>query len=117
MRWVIIDEIHSMADTKRGVFLSLGLERLAEITAQPFVRIGCSATVEPVDKIAEFLAGCEDGAGREVTVVDTRFVREFDLKLLCPVPNLIEASAQEINGIVFDDPRHGAREQEHADLH
>jgi ATP-dependent Lhr-like helicase len=65
VRWVIVDEIHSMADTKRGVFLSLGLERLAEVTTQPFVRIGCSATVEPLDRIAEFLAGCENGVGRE----------------------------------------------------
>ena len=57
VRWVIVDEIHSMADTKRGVFLSLGLERLEEITEQPFVRIGCSATVEPLDTIARFLGG------------------------------------------------------------
>jgi ATP-dependent helicase Lhr and Lhr-like helicase len=90
-----------MADTKRGVFLSLGLERLEEITEKPFVRIGCSATVEALDRIAEFLAGCENGAGREVTVVDTRFVREFDLKLLCPVPNLIKASAQEVNKALY----------------
>ncbi|MGA9140560.1 MAG: ATP-dependent helicase [Methanocella sp.] len=101
VRWVIVDEIHSMADTKRGVFLSLGLERLAEVTTQPFVRIGCSATVEPLDRIAEFLAGCENGACREVSIVDTRFVREFDLKLLCPVPNLIEAPAQEVNKALY----------------
>ncbi|OPY25812.1 MAG: putative ski2-type helicase [Methanocella sp. PtaU1.Bin125] len=101
VRWVIVDEIHSMADTKRGVFLSLALERLAEVTAKPFVRIGCSATVEPLDRIAEFLAGCEDGVSREVSIVDTRFVREFDLKLLCPVPNLIEAPAQETNKALY----------------
>lgn len=102
VKWVIIDEIHSMADTKRGVFLSLALERLAENTREQFVRIGCSATVEPLDRIAEFLGGASGGATREVTIVDTRFVREFDLKLLCPVPNLIEATAQEINHSLYD---------------
>jgi ATP-dependent Lhr-like helicase len=103
VRYVIVDEIHSMADTKRGVFLALALERLEEVTARPFVRIGCSATVEPLDRIAEFLAGChDDGTPREVTVVDTRFVREFDLKLLCPVPNLIEAPAQEVNKSLYE---------------
>ncbi|HMK45237.1 MAG TPA: ATP-dependent helicase [Methanocella sp.] len=102
VRWVIVDEIHSMADTKRGVFLSLALERLKEVAQNPFIRIGCSATVEPLDKIAEFLAGREDDATREISVVDTRFVREFDLKLLCPVPNLIETSAREINHALYD---------------
>ena len=102
VRWVIVDEIHSMADTKRGVFLSLALERLEEVVRKPFVRIGCSATVEPLDRIAEFLAGLENGVTREVSVVDTRFVREFDLKLLCPVPNLIEASAQELNRSLYE---------------
>jgi len=102
VRWVIVDEIHSMADTKRGVFLSLALERLEEVVRKPFVRIGCSATVEPLDRIAEFLVGCEEGVTREVSVVDTRFVREFDLKLLCPVPNLIEASAQEVNEALYE---------------
>ncbi|MCD1294748.1 helicase [Methanocella sp. CWC-04] len=102
VRWVIIDEIHSMADNKRGVFLSLGLERLQEVTKRPFVRIGCSATVEPLDKIAEFLAGNDNGTTRDVSIVDTRFVREFDLKLLCPVPNLIEATAHEINEAMYE---------------
>lgn len=101
VRWVIVDEIHSMADTKRGVFLSLCLERLEEITRRPFVRIGCSATVEPLDKIAEFLAGNVNGVSRDVSIVDTRFVREYDLKLLCPVPNLIEASSAEINTALY----------------
>jgi ATP-dependent Lhr-like helicase len=102
VKWVIVDEIHSMADSKRGVFLSLCMERLEEIVKAPFVRIGCSATVEPLDKIAEFLAGNVDGIIREVSIVDTRFVREFDLKLLCPVPNLIEASAQQINHALYE---------------
>ncbi len=102
VRWVIVDEIHSMADTKRGVFLSLGLERLEEIVRAPFVRIGCSATVEPLDRIARFLGGNTDGADREVSIVDTRFVRDYELKLLCPVPDLINASSQAVNRELYE---------------
>jgi len=102
VRWVIIDEIHSMADTKRGVFLSLGLERLEEITRQPFVRIGCSATVEPLDSIARFLGGNVDGIDREVSIVDTRFVRDYELKLLCPVPDLINSPSQKVNTALYE---------------
>ncbi len=102
VRWVIVDEIHSMADTKRGVFLSLGLERLEEIVREPFVRIGCSATVEPLDKIAQFLGGNVDGVDREVSIVDTRFVRDYELKLLCPVPDLINASSQTVNRELYE---------------
>lgn len=102
VRWVIVDEIHSMADTKRGVFLSLSLERLEEVVRAPFIRIGCSATVEPLDKIALFLGGNVDGTDREVSIVDTRFVRDYELKLLCPVPDLINASSQKINTALYE---------------
>lgn len=102
VRWVILDEIHSMADTKRGVFLSLSLERLEEVVKKPFVRIGCSATVEPLDTIARFLGGNSEGADREVSIVDTRFVRDFELKMLCPVPDLINSPAPVVNKELYN---------------
>src|SRR6202051_189559 len=54
---VIVDEIHALANTKRGVHLALSLERLQAITLLPPVRIGLSATQRPIEKIAGFLAG------------------------------------------------------------
>jgi ATP-dependent Lhr-like helicase len=112
VRWVIVDEIHSLATSKRGVHLYLSLERLEELkkdleegrredehhhAADPesgsFVRIGCSATVEPLLEVANFLAG----NFRSVEVVDCRFSRQFDLRLLCPVPDLIQASKKELS--------------------
>src|SRR5688572_15004089 len=52
---VIVDEIHAVADDKRGAHLSLSLERLEALTPRPPVRIGLSATQKPIEEIAEFL--------------------------------------------------------------
>ncbi|MGR8949444.1 MAG: DEAD/DEAH box helicase, partial [Gammaproteobacteria bacterium] len=57
VRTVIVDEIHALADNKRGAHLSLSLERLADLTPTPPIRIGLSATQKPIDEIAKFLVG------------------------------------------------------------
>ena len=91
VEYVVVDEIHSLAEGKRGTHLSGSLERLEEIAYGSPTRIGCSATVEPLDKMAEFLVGWdpEEDEPREYNVVDTRFVRDFDIKLHCPTDDLI----------------------------
>src|SRR5271156_1102983 len=57
VRTVIIDEIHAVADDKRGVHLSLSLERLEALTDRPPARIGLSATQKPIEEVAHFLSG------------------------------------------------------------
>src|ERR671922_1381429 len=54
---VIVDEIHAVADDKRGAHLALSLERLQELTPRPSVRIGLSATQKPIEEVAHFLTG------------------------------------------------------------
>src|SRR6202163_2021705 len=54
---VIVDEIHAVADDKRGTHLALSLERLEALTERPPVRIGLSATQKPIELVAHFLAG------------------------------------------------------------
>ena len=57
LQYVIVDEIHAVCGNKRGVHLSLSLERLQEVADQEFVRVGLSATQRPLERIAEFLGG------------------------------------------------------------
>ena len=57
VRTVIVDEIHTLAGNKRGVHLSLSLERLQHLADRPVQRIGLSATIQPLDEVARFLGG------------------------------------------------------------
>ena len=59
---VIVDEIHAVADDKRGAHLALSLERLEVLCHRPPVRIGLSATQKPIEEVAHFLTGNRDGA-------------------------------------------------------
>ncbi len=78
---VIVDEIHAVADDKRGAHLALSLERLEQLTPQPPVRIGLSATQKPLEDVARFLAG----SGRSLpAMVDVGHRRAMDLAIEAP---------------------------------
>ena len=85
---VIVDEVHAIAGTKRGVHLALSLARLDAMLEQPAQRVGLSATVEPVDEVASFLTG--SGRSREVAVVRPPSTKQWDLSVRLPVPVLDE---------------------------
>ena len=70
VRYVIIDELHELANNKRGVHLALSVERLAHIVDGRFTRIGLGATLHPLDEAAKFLVGFENGEPRDCVVVD-----------------------------------------------
>ena len=80
---VILDEVHAVAGTKRGAHLALSLERLDALLETPAQRIGLSATVEPVDEVARYLAG-----GRPVEVVRPPSTKEWDLDVVVPIADL-----------------------------
>ncbi len=95
VRWVVVDEIHSLCESKRGVHLSLSLERLRELTGRDFVRIGLSATINPLEEVALFLVGYnDDGTPRDCLIVDTSFVKRKDIRVLCPVEDLIHTPSE-----------------------
>jgi ATP-dependent Lhr-like helicase len=77
---VIVDEIHALAGSKRGSYLALCLESLETIAAGPLVRVGLSATVEPLERVAAFLAGAE----RPCAIVDKRGLRAIRLDITAP---------------------------------
>jgi ATP-dependent Lhr-like helicase len=80
---VIVDEVHALATNKRGAQLALLLESLEELAEAPFNRIGLSATISPLDRIAKFLVGTD----RECEIVDARRLRSISIDVLAPFPN------------------------------
>ena len=97
-RLMILDEIHTLAGSKRGVHLSLSLERLQHLAAQHqpghvVQRLGLSATIRPLDEVARFLGGSVwNGEGddrilqsRPVTLVDAGYRKDLDLQVVSVV--------------------------------
>jgi ATP-dependent Lhr-like helicase len=104
VEYVVVDEIHSIAENKRGTHLSVSLERLEALCEGSPTRIGCSATVEPLSTMAEFLVGRESPGGppREYDVVDARFVRDLDVELWTPTADLIDTPRSVITERFYD---------------
>lgn len=97
-RWVIVDEIHSLADNKRGVHLSLSLERLVHRMREEPIRIGLSATISPMDEIAQFLVG----ADRDCLIVDVTSMKDVDIEVISPVDDLVYTPAGEASAAMYD---------------
>jgi len=97
VRWVIVDEIHELAEDKRGSQLVLALERLRyikELNGEDgdFQRIGLSATIGSPEEVAHFLAG----TNRDIEVVKVPVARLMRLKVVCPsyTPDDVELSTK-----------------------
>ncbi|HUL39128.1 MAG TPA: ATP-dependent helicase, partial [Methanomassiliicoccales archaeon] len=102
VEYVILDEIHEICDSKRGVFLSLTLERLQDYCKRAFTRIGLSATLAPIEEIAQFLVGHQEGKGRDVYLVEVKTRKNLDLKVLCPADDMTELSFEITNSKMYD---------------
>ena len=102
VRWVIVDEIHSLAENKRGVHLSLSLERLQELVGRPFARIGLSATINPLEEVAKFLVGYENGKLRDCVIVDARYVKRKRIRVVSPVPDLIHTPTDVVSHKLYE---------------
>ena len=95
---VIVDEIHAVADDKRGAHLTLSLERLDRLANRP-TRIGLSATQKPIEEIAHFLTG----AGRPApAVVNIGHRRKLDLAVEVPASELGPVASNEMWGEIYD---------------
>ena len=94
VKYVIVDEIHSLAENKRGVHLSLSLERLQALIGG-FTRIGLSATVSPLEDVARFLVGYEYGVERDCMLVDINYLKELDIEVISPVDDIVIADNED----------------------
>jgi ATP-dependent Lhr-like helicase len=79
VEFCIVDEIHAL-DNKRGVYLSITLERLNEVSLVFPVKIGLSATIAPLEEVAKFLVGV--GEDREVFIANVKLDKKLDIEVL-----------------------------------
>jgi ATP-dependent Lhr-like helicase len=89
---IIIDEVHDLAESKRGAQLSIALERILEVTGKEFQRIGLSATVGNPDEVAKFIAG----TGREINIVQAVLAKNYRYRVeyLTPTEKDYELAAK-----------------------
>jgi len=106
VRTVIVDEIHSVAATKRGAHLALSLERLDWLVAAQgghLQRIGLSATQRPLAEIARFLGGhAAGGTPRPVTIADAGARRPMELEVIVPVEDMAALAGDGPHGLASD---------------
>ena len=101
VRTLILDEIHAVADDKRGAHLALSVERLCQLSEEPITRIGLSATQRPLSEMARFLVGnrhIDADGNADCVVVDTGSRRRIDLSVELPEQELGPIATHEIWG-------------------
>ncbi len=90
---IIVDEIHALAPTKRGIHLGLTLERLAHLVTSAGhpdpQRVGLSATQRPLTEVAKFLGG-----DRPVEIVDASAKPAMDLQIVVPTEDMESVASQ-----------------------
>src|SRR5690242_19689581 len=96
---VIVDEIHAVADDKRGAHPTLSLERLEALMARSPVRIGLSATQKPIEQVAHFLAG---NGRRDPVIVNVGHKRKLDLAVEIPATLLGPVASNEMWDEIYD---------------
>jgi ATP-dependent Lhr-like helicase len=102
IRFVVIDEVHELAEDKRGSQLGIGLERLRWVAQREFQIVGLSATIGSPEKVAQFLVG----TNRQVEVVHIPVARKMRLQILFPEPT---GSDYQLAGRLFTHAEVAAR--------
>jgi ATP-dependent Lhr-like helicase len=82
LKWIVIDEVHELADSKRGSQLSLALERIRSLIGKDFQMIGLSATIGSPEKVAQFLVGTK----RPVEIIRVPVAKMVKLQVIYPKP-------------------------------
>jgi ATP-dependent Lhr-like helicase len=102
VRWVVVDEIHELANNKRGVHLALSLERMQEEVGREYQRIGLGATLHPLEEAARYLVGFDnEGKPRGCTIVDVSWYKAFDLVVASPVKDIVRTGSAHMNAALY----------------
>jgi len=96
---VIVDEIHAVADDKRGAHLSLSLERLEALANRAPARIGLSATQKPIELVAHFLTG---SGRRDPVIVNVGHKRPMDIAIEVPASQLGPVASNEMWDEIYE---------------
>ena len=102
LRWVVIDEVHELADSKRGSQLALALERVRTLVGRDFQMIGLSATIGSPDKVAQFLVG----NSRPVEIIRVPVAKMVRLNVIFPKPS---EEDMQLAGKLYTHPEVAAR--------
>lgn len=97
VEWVVVDEIHALAENKRGTHLALSLERLQRLSPA-MSRVGLSATVAPLDEVAKFLVG----TNRSCEIADVPSQKKLDLQVISPVPDLVNTDYASVSNETYN---------------
>lgn len=102
VRYLILDEVHALAENKRGTHLSLSVERLQEMAEEKFIRIGLSATIHPLEEVAKFVFGFDDeGNPRPGLIVDVSFAKQTEIRVESVVDELIYTPAGALSDALY----------------
>ncbi|MEM0149029.1 MAG: ATP-dependent helicase [Candidatus Micrarchaeaceae archaeon] len=99
--FVIIDEIHELANNKRGSHLALSIERFAAILGRDFTRIGLGATLHPLEEAAKFLVGYSGGKPRDCIIVDASWSKKLDIETMSPLKDMIYSNEKQIEDAIY----------------
>ena len=102
VQYLIMDEIHDICSSKRGSFLSLNVERLQAHTKGEMTRIGLSATQAPIEDIAKFLGGYQDGEPRPVEIIEILAEKALDISVISPVDDMNLLPFEVVNHRMYD---------------
>jgi ATP-dependent helicase Lhr and Lhr-like helicase len=103
LEYIIIDEIHELANNKRGVHLSLSIARLESIIGHKTTKVGLGATLYPLDEAAKFLVGWNGKDADDCIIVDASWSKKLEVKALSPVKDMIYAEDGEIDTAMYKE--------------
>src|SRR5436190_15930050 len=99
VKTVIVDEIHAIANDKRGSHLTLSLERLSVLCNHPLTRIGLSATQKPIEQVAQFLVGMMRPLP---VIINIGHIRQMELTIEVPSEELSPVASNELWEEIYD---------------